>query len=98
MLKLISKTEKYRRQLTNKEINQELYQVFRSFFGHAVNKYLIRYLLHLQPKSSPFTKIRNICILTGRSRSVYRSFRLSRLKLREYAIAGYFVGLTKASW
>jgi small subunit ribosomal protein S14 len=45
-----------------------------------------------------FTKVRSICFLTGRSRSVYRAFRLSRLKIREYAALGYFTGLSKASW
>jgi ribosomal protein S14 len=29
---------------------------------------------------------------------VYRFFRLSRMKVREYANAGYFTGVTKASW
>jgi len=97
MLKIISKNEKYRQQLVKKEIHQELYSVLRPFFGQAVNMYFIRYLLHSQAKSASFTKVRSICILTGRNRSVYRSFRLSRLKLREYAASGYFVGLAKAS-
>lgn len=44
-----------------------------------------------------YTKVRSICLLTGRSRSVYRSFKMSRLKLREYASQGYFTGLSKAS-
>ena len=60
-----------------------------------------RYYLNWQSKlafRSSFTKTRTICFLTGRSRSVYRSFHLSRLKLREFGAAGYFTGLSKASW
>jgi ribosomal protein S14 len=48
-------------------------------------------------RQSP-SRIRKICILTGRSRSIYRFFRVSRLKMREYGQSGYFVGLKKASW
>ena len=62
---------------------------------------LFRYCLNWQSKllsPSWFTKSRTICILTGRSRSVYRAFRLSRLKIRSYAAAGHFIGLSKASW
>lgn len=60
---------------------------------------LYNYLLNLSKASSLhfFTQNRNICLLTGRSRSVYRLFKLSRLKVREYAHRGYFVGLSKAS-
>ena len=60
-----------------------------------------RYCVHWQAKllsHSSFTKTRSICFLTGRSRSVYRFFKLSRLKIRSYAAAGHFVGLSKASW
>ena len=60
-----------------------------------------RYCLNWQSKllfQASFTKARTICFLTGRSRSVYRAFHLSRLKIRAYAATGYFVGLSKASW
>jgi ribosomal protein S14 len=42
-------------------------------------------------------KIRNICFLSGRSRAVYRVFHLSRLKIREHAQFGQFIGFKKIS-
>jgi len=100
MLKIYSKNEKLRQQLAKKEIIQTLRQIVTPFFLRQPTPHIQRYLLNLQQKlmfSSSLTKTRSICILTGRSRSVYRSFRLSRIKLREYANAGYFTGLSKAS-
>lgn len=50
------------------------------------------------PRSSSRTRIRSLCELTGRSRSVYRKFKLCRLKLRELALAGKIPGMRKSSW
>jgi len=38
------------------------------------------------------------CELTGRSRGVYRKFRISRIMLRELAHKGMIPGMRKASW
>ena len=62
-----------------------------------LQRYFVNWQSQLLLKSS-FTKTRTICFLTGRSRSIYRHFRLSRLKLRQYAAVGFFTGLAKASW
>ena len=97
MLKINSKNEKLNRRMVKKELSQLLYHLNLCFRGRT---FLQRYFLNNQLKKltfSPFTKIRTICFLTGRSRSIYRSFRLSRLKIREYAGFGYFPGLSKAS-
>ncbi|MBY0264438.1 MAG: 30S ribosomal protein S14, partial [Holosporales bacterium] len=40
----------------------------------------------------------NRCLLTGRSRGVYRDFQLSRIAFRELALAGQLPGVIKASW
>ena len=50
------------------------------------------------PRSSSPTRLRNLCSLTGRSRSVYRKFKISRIMLRELALAGKIPGMRKASW
>jgi len=50
------------------------------------------------PRNSSKTRVKNRCELTGRSRSVYRKFRLSRIALRELASSGQIPGLVKASW
>lgn len=47
--------------------------------------------------SSP-TRVRRRCIITGRSRGVYRNVGLSRHMLRILAMDGKIPGLRKASW
>jgi len=43
------------------------------------------------------TRIKNYCIVTGRSRGIYRDFRVSRITLRYLGAEGLFFGLQKAS-
>ena len=50
------------------------------------------------PRDASPTRLRNICALTGRSRGVYRKFKISRIKLRELALEGKIPGMRKASW
>lgn len=50
------------------------------------------------PKDSNRVRLRNRCLVTGRSRGTYRKFGLARNKLREYAMSGLIPGLRKASW
>ncbi len=50
------------------------------------------------PRDASPTRVRNLCALTGRSRGVYRKFKLSRIKLRELALEGKVPGMRKASW
>jgi small subunit ribosomal protein S14 len=50
------------------------------------------------PRDSSPTRSRNRCQLTGRSRGVLRRFKVSRIMLRELALAGKIPGLKKASW
>ena len=44
------------------------------------------------------TRIRNRCALTGRPRSYYRKFNLSRIALRDLASRGELPGVVKSSW
>lgn len=48
--------------------------------------------------NSSLTRIKNRCILTGRSRSVYRFFKLSRIQFRKLASEGCLPGVSKYSW
>ena len=50
------------------------------------------------PRDASPTRLRNLCAITGRSRSVYRKFKISRIKLRELALEGKVPGMRKASW
>lgn len=49
-----------------------------------------------KPKFSTRTVRR--CQLTGRSRGVYRKFRISRIMMRKLALEGKIPGMRKASW
>ena len=48
------------------------------------------------PKFS--TRAVNRCYVCGRSRAVYRDFKLCRLCFRSMALKGELPGVTKASW
>ena len=50
------------------------------------------------PRAASPTRLRHLCALTGRSRSVYRKFKRSRIKLRELALEGKVPGMRKSSW
>jgi small subunit ribosomal protein S14 len=50
------------------------------------------------PRDASPSRQRNRCVLTGRSRGVYRKFGLGRNKLREATMRGDVPGLRKASW
>ncbi len=54
--------------------------------------------LAAMPRNGSKTRIRNRCELTGRPRSYYRKFKLSRIALRELAGAGKIPGVVKSSW
>ena len=50
------------------------------------------------PRDSSPTRSRSRCQLTGRSRGVLAKFKISRIMLRELALAGKIPGMKKASW
>ena len=50
------------------------------------------------PRNGARIRIRNRCELSGRSRGVYRKFKLSRIGLRDLASRGQLPGVVKASW
>ena len=50
------------------------------------------------PRNSAVNRIRNRCEISGRSRSVYRKMKMSRIALRELGSKGLIPGLVKSSW
>ena len=50
------------------------------------------------PRDSSPTRSHFRCELTGRSKGNLRKFKVSRIMLRELALAGMIPGLRKASW
>ena len=58
----------------------------------AINK------LSKLPRNALPCRLRNRCIVTGRSRGNYRKFKLSRIAFRELASDGKLPGIIKSSW
>ena len=50
------------------------------------------------PRNSSRIRLRNRCEITGRPRGYYRKFKMSRIALREFALAGQIPGMVKSSW
>ena len=50
------------------------------------------------PRNSSPVRVTNRCLLTGRSKSVYRFCRLSRISFRELASKGLLIGIGKSTW
>ena len=50
------------------------------------------------PRDSSPTRSHLRCQLTGRSKGNLRKFKISRIMLRELALAGKIPGMKKASW
>ncbi len=50
------------------------------------------------PRDANPVRIRNRCLLTGRSRGNYRKFGLCRNQFRAFALRGEIPGVRKASW
>lgn len=50
------------------------------------------------PRNSCPTRLNNRCQVSGRSKSYYRKFAISRIALRELALSGQLPGMRKSSW
>ncbi|MFP6710574.1 MAG: 30S ribosomal protein S14 [Rhodospirillales bacterium] len=50
------------------------------------------------PRNSSKVRVRLRCEISGRARSNYRKFRMSRIALRELASHGKIPGMVKSSW
>ena len=50
------------------------------------------------PRNSCPTRLNRRCKISGRSRSYYRKFQMSRIALRDLALRGYLPGMRKSSW
>ena len=87
--KIVSKFKKKRKDLKilimKKDISMEEWFKFQSRLNDL-------------PRDGSNVRVRNRCILTGRTRGVYRKFGLSRIKFRELSMSGALPGVVKSSW
>ena len=89
-----------RRQIVERyrEKRIELKKILKSPSVSEDEKQVARIKLEKMPRDSNPIRIRNRCVVTGRPRSYYRKFGLSRITFREMALKGEIPGITKASW
>lgn len=55
-------------------------------------------LLNKLSRQGSLVRVRNRCVLTGRSRGILRKWRLSRIQFRELTAQGRLLGVSKLSW
>ena len=87
--KIVSKFKKKRKDLKILIMKKDISMEERFKFQSRLNDL---------PRDGSNVRVRNRCILTGRTRGVYRKFALSRIKIRELSMSGALPGVTKASW
>ena len=61
-------------------------------------KLLIQEQFAKLPRNSCPTRYNSRCLISGRSRSYYRKFGVSRIALRDLALSGQLPGMRKSSW
>jgi len=91
-LKRVKMSEKYANR------RQKLKKVVMDKNASPEDRFQATLKLAEMPRNSAKIRIRNRCKLTGRSRSYYRKFGLSRVELRDLASFGEIPGLVKSSW
>ena len=87
--RIVEKFSKKRQNLKKKIMQKDL---------SMEERFKIQAKLNDLPRNSSKIRVRNRCELTGRTRGVYRKFRLSRIKIRELSMAGSLPGVVKSSW
>ena len=101
----MAKQSSIQKNLNRKNIVKKFYNKRQSLKKEMMKKDLtieerfkIQAKLNELPRDSSKIRIRNRCELTGRTRGVYRKFRLSRIKIRELSMSGALPGVVKSSW
>ena len=86
---IVSKFNKRRQSLKKKIMEKNL---------DMEERFKLQSKLNDLPRDSSSVRIRNRCLITGRTRGVYRKFGLSRIKIRELTMSGSLPGVVKSSW
>lgn len=81
----------------------EIFKLFlialsKNFYIHKQFRFYILNLKQALIKYSSISFIKNRCLITGNSRSVFRKFKLSRWELKKMGLHGELPGLKKGSW
>jgi ribosomal protein S14 len=83
--------------IRNVELNKKVYKLFYCFNKNNKYQFMKHYLFYYFYFFSSFSKLQKRCLISNRSKS-YSFFKLSRIKLREFASNGLLYNIKKASW
>ena len=93
-------TDKKRRLLFLKNLEKRL--KFKKIINNVniseTERYKAQLKLQKLPRNSLSTRIKNRCILTGRTHAIVGPFHLSRVKLRDLISNGKITGFKKSVW
>jgi small subunit ribosomal protein S14 len=99
-MKSIVEKDKQKRQLVKKFEKKKFY--LKILANNRILPKEVRFIARLRldklPKNSSRIRTKNRCVLTGRSKSVYRYFKMSRIAFRDLASLGQIPGVRKSSW
>lgn len=99
MQKKIKKNIKQRYLFKNLEKNRLMLKILSKNLNIEKNlRWKLQQKWFFFHQNSSITRIKNLCILTGRSKSIYRLFKISRIQLRKLASIGFLPGVSKYSW
>jgi small subunit ribosomal protein S14 len=99
MKKLVEKDKKRRNLVKKYELKRLALKYI--ILNTSLNSYYrqqAQFLLNALPKNSSKSRLTNRCILSGRAKSVYKDFGLSRIALKNIGLQGMVPGFKKASW
>jgi ribosomal protein S14 len=98
--KLIHKDKNTRLSLHKTEIKRLSYKYVSQsdLFTKRSRSLAFKRLTGLAKGNNKVSRVLNYCVVSGRSRAVYKDFRLSRIKFRELALYGKLYGVAKSSW
>lgn len=97
--KSILEREKKRQRLVIKHLSKRYSLKMEMRKAESLQEKLeIQRKLQQLPRNSSPVRLRNRCLITGRSRGYFKDFGLSRHVLREMAHQGFLPGITKSSW
>lgn len=79
--------------------NIEILKIILSFFLKYFSNYLFKIIIDKKQKGNAFqNKIINLCIFSGKSYSIIKEYKCSKIFFKMLGSKGLFFGLIKASW
>jgi small subunit ribosomal protein S14 len=99
MKQLIVKDKRRRKKFLNSEVRKKCFK----FMTHTLKlteekRWFFDKLLGSAAKSGSVIRIANRCVVTGRVKSVYSKYKLSRIMLRDLISNKQIAGMQKSSW